>query len=134
MSKEAWKDTGNCNECRRAKYCNKQCKASKMRMQKIIEISARAAIGRMIIQNGDRYAEEARKKLETLLRANNKDDNDDAVDAAFERCKDIAAHSTRTVAQIVYEVAYQIEENGESFDNALQKAEAQYKVFAQKGY
>ena len=29
MSKDAWKDTGNCSECRKRDYCKKQCSANK---------------------------------------------------------------------------------------------------------
>lgn len=29
MSKDAWKDTGDCAECRRKQYCKKQCTARK---------------------------------------------------------------------------------------------------------
>ena len=37
MSSEAWKDTGNCAECRRKDYCRKTCSAIKRRMEQIIE-------------------------------------------------------------------------------------------------
>ena len=37
MSSEAWKDTGNCAECRRKDYCRKTCSANKRRMEQIIE-------------------------------------------------------------------------------------------------
>lgn len=37
MSGEAWKDTGNCAECRRKDYCHKTCSANKRRMERIIK-------------------------------------------------------------------------------------------------
>ncbi len=33
MAFEAWKDTGNCKECRREKYCHKQCTANKRKAE-----------------------------------------------------------------------------------------------------
>lgn len=42
MSAEAWKDTGNCRECRRRKYCKSECRASREAAQKIVnEIASR---------------------------------------------------------------------------------------------
>lgn len=37
MSCDAWKDTGDCSECRRARYCNKQCTANKARLNRIFK-------------------------------------------------------------------------------------------------
>lgn len=37
MSSEAWKDTGDCAECRRKDYCKKTCSANKRRMEQIIK-------------------------------------------------------------------------------------------------
>lgn len=134
MSTEAWKDNGNCKDCRRAKYCRKPCTANKRRMQKILELSMRTAIGKVMIQNGARYAEEARNQLESLRRANNEDASAEAIDAAFERCKVLAAHSKYTVAQIVGGVGGMARSTGDSTDEVLEKMEAEYKVAAQKGY
>lgn len=39
MSNEAWKDTGDCAECRRKAYCNKTCTANKKRLKQIIATS-----------------------------------------------------------------------------------------------
>lgn len=35
MSREAWKDTGDCAECRRMDYCKKNCSAYEDRMDRI---------------------------------------------------------------------------------------------------
>lgn len=35
MSKDAWKDTGWCEECRRQPYCKTQCRACKMRLTRL---------------------------------------------------------------------------------------------------
>lgn len=36
MSREAWKDTGDCAECRRKNYCGKVCSAYKRRLDRMI--------------------------------------------------------------------------------------------------
>ncbi len=41
MSKEAWKDTGNCGECRRRKFCGKRCKKNKEACIKAAYMAAR---------------------------------------------------------------------------------------------
>jgi len=37
MSREAWKDTGDCSECRRIKYCQRQCTANKRRAERMFK-------------------------------------------------------------------------------------------------
>lgn len=37
MSCDAWKDTGDCEECRRKKYCREMCSARKRRLKSIID-------------------------------------------------------------------------------------------------
>ena len=34
MSAEQWQEDGNCNECRRQKYCGTTCKAHKIAIQR----------------------------------------------------------------------------------------------------
>lgn len=46
MSKEAWKDSGNCKDCRRAKYCRKPCTANARRAKEKAEQAARAALAK----------------------------------------------------------------------------------------
>lgn len=134
MSTEAWKDSGNCKECRRAKYCNKPCSANKKRLQKILEISARAAIGKMMIRNGHKDAEEARSKLEVIRRNNNEDCSTEAIDALFERCRLLATHSKYTISQIVNGVIGTAMSTGDSTDEVLRKMEDKYETATLKGY
>lgn len=35
MSREAWKDTGKCSECRRQPYCHKQCRANREALKRL---------------------------------------------------------------------------------------------------
>lgn len=35
MSREAWKDTGKCSECRRKPYCHKQCRANREALKRL---------------------------------------------------------------------------------------------------
>ncbi len=44
MSRDAWKDTGACSECRRARYCNKQCTANKARLNRIFKAEFARAV------------------------------------------------------------------------------------------
>ena len=37
MSCDAWKDTGDCEECRRKKYCREMCSARKRRLKSILD-------------------------------------------------------------------------------------------------
>lgn len=134
MSTEAWKDTGNCKDCRRVKYCRKQCTANKKRERKIIELSMRSAIGKVMLQNGARYAVEAKARLANLRKDNNEDASAEAVDVAFERCKTLAEHSKYSVAQIVGGVAGMVLSTGDSTDEVLRKMESEYEAVAQKGY
>lgn len=124
MAFEAWKNTGNCKDCRRAKYCRTQCTANKKRMRKIMELSMRAAIGKVMIQNGAKYAEEAKARLAALRENNGEDTSQEAVDAAFERCKKLAEHSRYTVAQIVGGVDGMVRSTGDSTEEVLNKIEA----------
>lgn len=41
MSTEAWKDNGNCKDCRRAKYCRKPCTANRRMAKEKAEQAAR---------------------------------------------------------------------------------------------
>lgn len=41
MSSEAWKDTGNCAECRKRKYCSTRCKKNKEACIKAAYIAAK---------------------------------------------------------------------------------------------
>ncbi len=125
MSMEAWKGTGNCKDCRRVKYCRKQCTANKKRERKIVELSARSAIGKVMLQNGARYAEEAKTRLANLRKDNNEDASAEAVDVAFERCKTLAEHSRYSVAQIVGGVAGMVLTTGDSTDEVLRKMESE---------
>lgn len=45
---EQWKLNGDCDKCRRAKYCTKECSASKKATQKLIRGAMEAIIGRSI--------------------------------------------------------------------------------------
>lgn len=36
MSNEQWKHGGNCDKCRREKYCSKPCSENKKRINKLI--------------------------------------------------------------------------------------------------
>ena len=38
MSKDAWKDTGWCGECRRYPYCKTQCRACRVRLTRLREV------------------------------------------------------------------------------------------------
>lgn len=124
MAFEAWKDTGNCKQCRRAKYCHTQCTANKKRMRKILELSARLAIGKVMIQNGARYAEEAKVMLETVRKDCGEDASTEAVKAIFERCKILAEHSRYSVAQIIGGIAYMVRATGDSTEEVLNKIES----------
>lgn len=33
---DSWKTDGNCNECRRKDYCNKQCRLARQRMKAMV--------------------------------------------------------------------------------------------------
>lgn len=133
MAFEAWKDTGYCKECRRVKYCKKQCTARKKRIRKIMELSLRSAIGKVMIQNGARYAEEARARLAINRKAIGEDDSQEAVDAIFERCKKMAEHSRYTVAQIIDDVIGRVRKTGDSMEAVLNKIEADFCNATRKG-
>lgn len=34
MSKDAWKDTGNCRECRKRDYCKTRCRAAELAIER----------------------------------------------------------------------------------------------------
>ena len=124
MAFEAWKDTGNCKQCRRAKYCHTQCTANKKRMRKILEISMRSAIGKVMIQNGARYAEEAKVMLATIRKDCGEDASTEAVEAIFERCKILAEHSRYSVAQIIGSIVNMVRVTGDSTEEVLNKIES----------
>lgn len=48
MSVNAWKDTGDCRECRRKEYCRKDCSARKRFYDRI----AKQALLQMATRNG----------------------------------------------------------------------------------
>lgn len=44
MSRDAWKDTGDCSECRRNKYCKKQCTANRKHLDRFVEANFDKAV------------------------------------------------------------------------------------------
>lgn len=48
MSVNAWKDTGDCRECRRKEYCRKDCSARK----RFYDRTVKQALLRMAMHNG----------------------------------------------------------------------------------
>lgn len=74
MSSEAWKDTGDCSECRRRKYCKSECKRSKLRLKELLRTTEIAVIGEC---------------------------SDQKVEAVYEQCRKLAMHSTFSVRAVV---------------------------------
>lgn len=134
MACEAWKDTGNCKECRRAKYCGTQCTANKKWFRKVAELSARVVVGKAIVRNNQMHAEETKAQLAKFREYNGEDASKEAVDSFFERCKNLAMQSTYTVAQIVGGVVREAKLTGKSTEEVLANMEASYQAYAQKGY
>lgn len=56
MSSEAWKDTGNCYECRRRGYCGAQCRKNKEACKLVLYHAA------MQMRNGVELTKNAAKK------------------------------------------------------------------------
>lgn len=52
MSADQWLEEGNCDECRRQKYCSKPCKAHKIATQRMIRDLILEKTGAAIIKEG----------------------------------------------------------------------------------
>lgn len=127
MGTEAWKDNGNCKDCRRTKYCKTPCTAYKKRIRKIMGFSMMAGVGKMMLIEGERKAQEAKAHLAKLRNGNGEDDSAEAIDAAFDRCKALAQQSKYTAAQIVESVIAYAISAGKSTDEVLAKLENEWK-------
>lgn len=134
MSLEAWKDTGNCRECRRAAYCHKRCGANKRRIRTITELSLLGAAGKMQLQNAVKYAHDAKERLAKLREKNGEDVSTEAVDTVFERCKKLAMGSKYSVAQIVGGIESMVYITGDSTEDVLRKIEEEYRSASADGY
>lgn len=134
MALEAWKNTGNCKECRRAKYCHTQCTANKKWFRKIAELSARSVIGKAMVKDGQMRADEAKKKLAEVRMCIGEDASKEAVDSVFERCKKLATQSRYTVSEIVGGVVSEASTKGKSTEEVLAELEAEYQAAVQKGF
>ena len=101
MSREAWKDTGDCRECRRRPYCKSEClasrKAGKRRVQEVIYsyMLASKSLPRMT------SVERMKNELRTTELSIMGECSDETVDSIYEICYDLAIHSTFSVFSIV---------------------------------
>lgn len=48
-NKNQWEAGGDCTECRRKSYCNKPCKANKLRVSNVVYQTTRSAIAKAAV-------------------------------------------------------------------------------------
>lgn len=133
MSKEAWKDTGNCRECRRAKYCKHECRASKeageRRARQIIKSFMSADMVRHRIINQD----DIKNELRTTETAIMGECSEDIVNAVYEKCIDLAQHSTFSTLGIVSVLCAECRENKESITIGIKSMDEKLRIIRARG-
>ena len=52
---DSWKTDGNCNECRRQDYCNKQCRLARERGMRLLRAKMAEAMQRVRQEHDTKY-------------------------------------------------------------------------------
>ena len=133
MSAEAWKDTGDCRECRRQKYCKNQCSKAKAREQ---------AEARNIVRGfmrAKRFSERLHdtEALKEELRATEKsiigECSEQKVEAVYSQCHKLATHSTFGIRAVVSALCATSRERGQSIVVVVKDMEERLQVLATNG-
>lgn len=133
MSAEAWKDTGDCRECRRQKYCKNQCGKAKAREQ---------AEARNIVRGfmrAKRFSERLLdiEALKEELRATEKsiigECSEQKVEAVYSQCHKLATHSTFGIRAVVSVLCATSRERGQSIVVVVKDMEERLQVLATNG-
>lgn len=121
MSRDAWMDTGDCQECRRKEYCKKMCSKAKERGK---EKNLNAVYNLMIAKNiRSRANSEDSMKKELMVTEIATTGRADAstVDQVYEKCYDMAIHSEFTVYAIVSTLCAICRREKASLEESLEK-------------
>ena len=133
MSKEAWKDTGDCRECRRAPYCKSECRAARMagqrRAQEIVNSYMRASKSLPKMTSVESMKNELRTTEQSIIG----ECSDETVDSVYEKCRDLAAHSTFSVFSIVSTLCAECRSKKESIAVGIESMDEKLRIIRARG-
>lgn len=133
MSNEAWKDTGDCRECRRKNYCKRECTAAKKAMEQqarnIVRsfVTANKALPRMT------SVERMKNELRTTEISVMGECSEGTVDTVFDKCHDLAVHSTFSVFGIVTTLCAECRAKHESIAVGIESMDEKLRIIRARG-
>lgn len=133
MSNEAWKDTGDCRECRRASYCKRECRAARMagerKVKEIVNSYMRASKSLPRMTSEERMKNELRT---TELSVTGECSNE-TVDSVYDKCHDLAVHSTFSVFGIVSMLCAECRGKHESITIGIESMDEKLRIIRARG-
>lgn len=133
MSAEAWKDTGDCRECRRRSYCKRPCRAkreaSEREARQIVRSYMRASITMPRMTDEEHMKNELRNTEMQVVG----ECAEELVDAVYSQCHDLAVHSTFSVFSIVSVLCAECRANRESIAEGVKVMDAKLRIIRAKG-
>lgn len=133
MSAEAWKDTGDCRECRKRSYCKSPCRAtreaSERKARQIVQSYMMASKARPRMSD----AEHMKNELRVTEMAVTGECPDGLVDRVFEQCRDLAVHSTYSVFGIVATLCAECRANRESIGEGVKTMDEKLRMIRARG-
>ena len=127
MSAEAWKDTGDCRECRRQKYCKNQCGKAKAR--NIVRGFMRAKRFSERLHDTEALKEELRVTEKSIIG----ECSEQKVEAVYSQCHKLATHSTFGIRAVVSVLCATSRERGQSIVVVVKDMEERLQVLATNG-
>ena len=133
MSADAWKDTGDCSECRRRKYCKNQCTKAKLReraaAQSVVRSFQRAVRFRQRMDDRNAMLEELRVTEMSIIG----ECSDQKVTAVFGQCYKLATRSPFTIGAVVSVLCSECRERGQSISIVAKDMEKKLQELAVRG-
>lgn len=116
MSMEAWKDTGNCRECRRRSYCKSPCRANREASDREARQIVRSHMRASRIMPRMTDEEHMKNELRNTEMQIMGECPEERVDAVYNQCRDLAVHSTYSVFSIVAALCAECKSSRESIE------------------
>lgn len=133
MSAEAWKDTGNCRECRRRKYCKSECRASREAAQKRANEIVRSFMRANAILPNMKTKERMITELRSTEIAITGECSVETAEKVYNQCYDLAVHSTFSVFSIVSVLCAECKNNKESIKIGILSMDEKLRAIRARG-
>lgn len=133
MSTEAWKDTGDCRECRRRSYCKSPCRAKREASEREARQIVRSYMRANRIMPRMTDEEHMKNELRNTEMQIMGECPEERVDAVYNQCRDLAVHSTYSVFSIVSTLCAECRESRESIAVGVKIMDAKLRIIRTKG-